>query len=156
MSAARAGEGDLSLHLNESQSGGDEEIRNLYEQLQRLDNMLKRTGPQACSNAPAINPDEISRIRLAIKTRFILHEQIPEDELDQFIDKIQGTDDDALVGFSNRKLKSLLAKLRKLPPSTRRRRIYMTSGFHLPEPALTYPGLQDAATMLVSFYSCHL
>jgi hypothetical protein len=156
MSAARAGEEDLLLHLNEPQSGGDEEIRNLYEQLQRLDNTLKRTRPQARSNVPVINSDDIGRIRLAIKTRFILHEQISGGELDRFIVKIQGTDDDGLLEFSDRKLKSLLAKLRTLPLSTWRRRIYMTSGFHLPEPALTYPGSQDTATMLVSFYSCRL
>jgi len=149
MSTARAGEGDLLLDPNESQAGGDEEIKNLYVELQRLDNVLKRTGPQAHSNAPAINPEEINRIRQAVKTRFILHEQIPDNELDQFIHQIQKIDDDALLEFSKQKRKSLLAKLRTVPPCKSRIRIYETPSFQLPESALTCPGSEDDATVLV-------
>jgi hypothetical protein len=156
MSDAQAGGGDLFLHTNAPESGDDEEIKTLYFQLQRLENMLNRMGPQAHSNPPAINLDEIRQIRQAIKTRFILHEHLPEDESDQFIRQIQDMSDNFLLQFSHQRLKHLLAKLRMLPQSTQRVRVYRTSSFRLPEPALPYDASLNTATMLVVSHNCHI
>jgi hypothetical protein len=118
--------------------------------------MLKSTGPQAHSTDPAIKQKQISRIREAIRTRFILHEELAEDEETHFICQIHEMNDEALFEFSKKKLKSLIAKLSTLPSCLTRKRVYMDSSFRLPEPALPYPGSSDAATMLVRFQGCHL
>jgi hypothetical protein len=155
MSGTRTGGGDLSLLsfaqdvTNDPQADNDEEIKNLYVHLERLLYVLKGTGPQVQSNAPPISRDEIRRVRRAVETRFQMHEHLPETELEQFPQRVQEIDNNGRLQRSNQKLKSLLAKLRGLPACTTRKRVYMTSFFNLPEPALPSPSLQDVATMLV-------
>lgn len=137
------------LEANGHQPEDEEEIKPLYLRINRLLYRLKRTGPQALSSPAAISQDEIRKVRRALKARFRTREGVQH----QFAQLIQGMDVKDLKGLSEQNLKTLLARFKRLPSLTMRKRVYMreASSLLLPEPALALSMANDEAIVLVKF-----
>lgn len=128
-------------------------IKYLYDRVKRLLYRLERTGPHVLSTAPAINQQEIRRVRLALKARFQSRGLLGVVSSNPFALSVPAMDDEHFMKFSGHHLGKLQAVLKKQAPLTIRQRVYMseTLSFTLPEPAMALPYKENEAKMLVVF-----
>ncbi|RFU34689.1 hypothetical protein B7463_g1659, partial [Scytalidium lignicola] len=106
------------------------DVRLLYTEIERLENTLKRMGPQALPNLidekTPRKPDdsEIMKLREALKSSIRDH-RLQDDELPEFLARsIQFQDDDSLLRYSGEKLKRVAAALNKHSSMIIRKRVF--------------------------------